>query len=463
MQGLRTSSEGLEMETLAEPAQDSLHLLNNELHMQILLQQRLPFLLHETITACRVLQTYCKQYFKEESRAKSYLAIAYELTVCNTATNQTRKQLIYIKHFKDGYSHRAFAKLTPQPSRMTPLHLEDVGMIIWQFPSDPVLSHLPETVESKRVKRHLPTEFHKDDIQVNIEVVNYRPEIRCTAWYELRSKILEKPLMLFGKTYADDRYKDIYQRLQWLYEYTRGQDTFLMPPLAGYSNTIKTFWQHKLEGEPLLQVINKDNYQALLGQAAQRLDFLNHCKMPCPARETNTEQLKEVTKKIKKLTLAFPELQPRLAQLSSKLEETLPGLGPAPQWVVHGDFHLRQMLVRQGQIALFDFDECSLGDPVEDLANFVTDLYTYTFDKSLIEDMCRAFLAAYGQYSDWLVPHHRLTWHLQIQFITRAYRSYLQQKPNLGAVVEHYVSLAENASSHGVIPEVPSSEKEVVL
>jgi thiamine kinase-like enzyme len=428
------------------PIHSAFHCSSDEQSMQILFQEWLHELLqgHELITACLVLNTHHKQYFKEASQIKSFVATAYELTLCNSVTKATRKQLVYTKQYKHGYSPTAFTELASPLFGVAPLHLEDLDMIVWLFPNDPALPHLFEAVDWTLVKKHLPLLFQNaDDVRVKVEIVNYRPEIRCTAWYEVRDKSLEKPFNLFGKTYADDRYKDIYHRLMWMWNYTRGANAFLMPPLAGYSNEIKTFWQYELEGRPLLGVINPSNYQTLLEQIAQRLDFLNRCEVPCPVRETNAEQLKEVTKKIKKLKLVFPHLQARLEILQCSLEKTLSSLEPAPQWVVHGDFHLRQMLLHQDQIVLFDFDECSLGDPVEDVAHFIADLYIYSFDKPFIETMSQVFLEAYAKYSNWSVPLKRLAWHLQIQFINRAYRSYLQQKPDLTTLVESYILLAE--------------------
>jgi thiamine kinase-like enzyme len=408
--------------------------------LQTLFQERLAGLwqAHEVVTACRIINTHYKEYFKEGAR--SYLANAYEVTLCNTVTNESKKQIIYSRQYKEGYSQQVFSELISANSELVPLYLEDMDMIIWYFPNDPALPHLAEAVDPEKVKKHLSLASQiLSGVGIDIEIVNYRPEIRCTAWYELHNESSGQSLTLFGKIYGDNRHQDIYQRLQWLREHT----SLLIPPLAGCSDAIKTFWQEKLEGQPLLEVINAINYKGLLEQAAQRLTTLNHCNVPCPVRETNSEQLKEANKKIRKLQRVFPGLQERLVRLQSILEETLSGLEPTPQRVVHGDFHLRQMLLHQNQVVLFDFDECSLGDPVEDVANFIADLHTYSFNEALIEQMSQTFLESYAKHSDWSIPFDRLAWHLQIQFINRAYRSYLQQKPDLAAVTESYIALAE--------------------
>lgn len=377
------------------------------------------------ISHCSILQTHFKEFFKSESKHKSFLAVAYELQFSNK-----QRQIVYIKGFQNGYSYKALENLETPAT----LHIASLDMLLWIFPHDPALSHLPKAVNPESAINYLPFQTNK----ALVSIVNYRPEIRCTAWYELdRYK-------LFGKIYADDRYKDIYQRLEWMWN-NRDDSDFLMAPLAGYHDQIKTFWQHKLEGQALIDCITPNNYQELMQKAAQRVAFLNLCSMPCPERETNQEQLKEVKKKIKKLKRVFPDLESRLSKLEDSLEQDISQLESVPQVVVHGDFHLRQMLVHQDQIALFDFDECSLGDPIEDLGHFIADLYTYSFDVSLVKNISQSFIAAYSQYHPWMTATTRLNWHLQIQFINRAYRNYLQQKADLAKSVEAAITLAENA------------------
>jgi hypothetical protein len=376
------------------------------------------------IRHCSILQTHFKEFFKPESKYKSLLAVAYQLDFDNN-----QRQLIYVKGFHGGYSDRAFKELETPPN----LHIPELDILLWIFPKDPVLPHLHKAVKPEYVINHLPLQTSR----VEISIVNYRPEIRCTAWYQLDHE------MLFGKIYADHRYKDIYQRLDWMWS-NRDDNSFLMAPLAGFNDEIKTFWQFKLEGQALIDYLTINNYHDLMHKTAQRLHFLNTCAMPCPERENNQAQLKEVNKKIKKLKHVFPELEVRLSKLENTLVEGLTQLEPFAPMVVHGDFHLRQMLVHQDQIALFDFDECSLGDPIEDLGHFIADLYTYSFETSFIEALTQAFLKAYSQIHQWDIPSKRLNWHLQIQLINRAYRNYLQQKPNLVKSVEATIGLAEN-------------------
>jgi ATP-binding cassette, subfamily B, bacterial len=67
-----------------------------------------------------------------------------------------------------------------------------------------------------------------------------------------------------------------------------------------------------------------------------------------------------------------PELSPRLARLVARLEATLPDAGPlVPS---HGDFHARQVMSCEGELALIDFDEMCAAPAAFDLANYAAHL-----------------------------------------------------------------------------------------
>ena len=433
----------------------------DEAHMQRLFQERLPGLSGTALTQCRILYTRYKPYFIRKKQKKSFLTVAYDLTLTQLATGAQRSQLIFAKIYQAGRSAQVYAEAARQALYPTDLgiplaHLENLreglGMVVWVFPNDPVLRHLPAATDLAAVKKHLPGWLKTDDSRIDIELVRYCPESRFTAWYRIKGAG-EPTKSLLGKSYATNRYRVIYRKLAWLWHYVQNKpETFLMSRPAGYSDALKTYWQEALAAESLLKVIGPETYSDDLASAARQLVFLHRCPMPASRRETHHERLLEVKKKAKKLARAFPELEERLSKLSCQLEASLTRLNP-PTCLIHGDFHLGQLLVHEGKLVLCDFDACGLGDPVEDLAHFMVDLHRYDFDKSLIEAMSCAFLRSYCQESGWLVPAEHLVWQFQVEFISRAYRSYIQ-KPHLASQVVLYLTLAEEVGKDGVCKDL---------
>jgi hypothetical protein len=426
--------------------------------VKAVLQQRLPALAQGNllIADCRILHLHCKTYLKKGSRGKSSLAAAYQLDIQNRATGERDPQIIFARIFLGDRSCEEYSRAVQQPLCPTafgePLvHLDDLGMVIWTFPNDPVLHSLPSVTNPDEVKNYLPYGSFpagisaKEIADVKVEIINYRPEIRCTARYRLRCG--SATLALFGKTFADGRGREIYQRMERLWQ-TRRQRAgeFLMPRPLAYNEEVKTIWQKELPGAPLAQIISRDNYRKLIADAAQRLAFIHQSDAPTSSRISLDDHLGEIRKKAAKLSLAFPAEQARLQKMAQTLERNLPRLSPAPDCLVHGDFHLRQLMVHEGRVALLDFDEFATGDPAQDLANFIADLRSHRYDDGFVKAIAATLVEAYSRQTGGHLPADRLAWHSSVQYITRAYRAYLQQKPDLEDRVRYFIALAYQAA-----------------
>ena len=353
------------------------------------LPQLLPWLKGNVqLTDCRSLHLHYKTYLKTESRWKSFLAAAYELQIHHRLTDERSKQIIFAKIFLNNRSRAAFENASKQPLYPTDfgpslIHLDDQGMLVWTFPNDPALHWLPSVIDPTKVKKHLPyvslpAFFSAKDISaVDVEVVNYRPELRCTMRYKLIGKM--SAMTIYGKSFADDQGVEVYRRLERLWHLSQQHPgDFPMPRPLGYNRETATIWQEELPGQPLAEIINRDNYATMISDAAKRLAFIHQSGAPTSARITIEDHLEEIQKKTAKLIQAFPSAKDALSKTVELLEQRQPQLPAAKDCVIHGDFHLRQLLVQGNQVALFDFDEFAIGDPTQDLANFIADLlYAY--------------------------------------------------------------------------------------
>ncbi len=152
----------------------------------------------------------------------------------------------------------------------------------------------------------------------------------------------------------------------------------------------------------------------------------------------------DLAKKMAKLAVVLPEEADRLRRLVDKLANriaTLPAIAPC---VVHGDFHIRQLMARGLNVALFDFDELGWGDPVEDFGNFIADLHGDGFEESFVASGAKTLLDGYRREGGSEVPPERLCWHTAVQLLSRAYRALLQLKPDFDVRVQRHIRLAED-------------------
>ncbi|MDX1984776.1 MAG: aminoglycoside phosphotransferase family protein [Bryobacteraceae bacterium] len=302
----------------------------------------------------------------------------------------------------------------------------------WFFPHDPAMPWLA------LVPQHLPVSTRA----VDVRILNYRPLNRCTSRYRLDTD--NGRVTIYGKTYCDERGLAVHQRFEMLWKLSReGGPEFPMGRPLGYCPETRTVWQQAFPGEPLVNRLKRGGFDAALAGAAQRLAFLHRSRIECPHRMTLDEQLQDLDKKMEKLAFVLPALETRLRRMVRSLGERLPLLSPACEAVVHGDFHLRQLMVNGNQTALFDFDEIGTGDPTEDLGRLLADLESYGFASPLVGRIRTLVLTAYEEAAGDAIPADRLAWHTAVQLLTCAYRGLLQLRWDMEERAAAMLTLAE--------------------
>ena len=416
--------------------------------MRAIFQEYLPGCLEgkQAITQCEVTYRHYKRFLKTTSRHKNFLAACYQIHFTETLSGKTGKQIVYAKAFCGGRSLAEYEKLqqlkVPEPaSSQNMIHLAEFDMILWVFPHDPALPHLPEVMEPERVIKALPLsqlpsgfDLLGQPSRVNTTVVHYRPECRCTIRYDLQWEQPRQPkaLTLFGKTFRNGEGKVIYQRMQYLWDAFQKNPSGIRvaQPLA-YDPSLKTIWQIGARGIPLHQIIDSNNYHRYIRSVARGLAALHQSDLKSPLTLSLQDHLEEARKKSTKLTQWFPSLHKIFRSLMQQLEVSETQWTTIPFRLIYGDFHIKQLLGDGDDVVFFDFDEFAQGDPMQDLANFIVDLHFHGFPPTLVQKMGRTLVNAYRSFVPWDVSVKRISWHAGIQFTNKAYRSYIQRKPSL--------------------------------
>lgn len=419
--------------------------------MRAIFQARLPTFAagNLVIRRCDILHARYKTFVRPQSRHKSYLALCYELAVSDRHGGPMDTRLLYAKAFLDGRSGERFDAAQARRSGGPLSHLADLDMVVWAFPNDPQLPHLAKVMDAKAVRCFLPYESleqldgPEDLAPVAVEVLHYYPEERCTARYLLDSRRAEpQTLALIGKTYRDDRGREVYHCMQQLWQAAQRCGDFAVAEPLGYNDAIKTVWQKNMAGVPALKVVTAANGAEWLTRIAGGLASL-HRNLPanvaCAGR---SDPAADLPSKVEKLGQAFPDLLAPLQALQQQLEQRVPLRHGSRQTFIHGDFHLRQLLADRQRVVFLDFDECAAGDPLRDLASFLVDLHFYDFAPAEVTGLGAAFLRAYIDASGWEVRRADLAWHIRLQWFTKAYRVYRRHLPDRQARVRELLALA---------------------
>ncbi len=410
-------------------------------------------------TACAIVYVRYK-HLKAQSQAKSSLSVCYRLNLAGRQEGR-HEALFYVKAYLGGRSRNEWEKLAdssrtgPGPGAF-PIHVPELDAIVWRFPHDPVLTHLPEVIDAERVQSHLPWELLPNSVpgpggltDLTNSVAHYLPKKSCTTRYNLRWHVDETPheLTLYGKTFKGEEGKEIYERMMHFWHISRqdpGSITVAQPLV--YTETVKTIWQQAIVGVPLSRVINETNYEHYLAAVATGLATLHKSRLASSRAVTIEDHLVESRKKSAKLEQAIPMVTAPLQALLRRLETDAPSITSADHTLIHGDCQFGNLLAQDDRVVFLDFDDCVQGDPTRDVANFIVYLHFYDFSPTLRDAMSATFLASYRRLVEWEVSAERLAWHLRVQFLNKAYRAYFQQATGTEQEVLRILALANNAT-----------------
>ncbi|HMS84442.1 MAG TPA: phosphotransferase [Nitrospira sp.] len=279
-------------------------------------------------------------------------------------------------------------------------------------------------------------------------VVNYRPEVRCTNRYDLHDPIQNRTYQLFGKTFHNGDGRSLSRRLDYFWNQSlANSDAMAVARPLGYSEHTHTVWQLGVLGTPLLQILDSSNYEHYSRAISKGLASLHTSDVAGLLTHSPADHIAEIQKKLAKLSDAIPLLSGRLYALGDELERIAPQPSAIPFCPIHWDFHIEQLLASQEQVIFCDLDELIIGDPVQDLANFMVDLHFRHIDRPFMRLISAELYDAYRQQVKWSVPIERLAWHARLQFINKAYRHYLRFAPGFEDTVERILQSAERGFS----------------
>ena len=439
--------------------------------MRALLQARLPGFAEarlriDSLAVSNVLRNTTRE------RDPCPMTLCYELQASDPAYGRSGTQWLYAQVYRTGLAAAAFAR--QDRSRLAPpafgdalVHLADLDLLLWALPNDPGLPQLATLLDPARAGLVLPgaafCEGPKDaalrrpspvgikesgkatfPCDPQVELLRYRPQRRATLRYTLGGGDGGAPRTLYAKTFCDERGAAIHERFTYFWQLAQHDAT--APRVArplGYHAATRTVWQAPAEGLPLLCALaSHNNGPALMGRVARALALLHAAPLaPCAQTEPRSvaHWLAEVRRRRNKIGRIDAALAPRAARVADAIEAGAAHPATRPLSLIHGDFHPEQIWIDDGRVVLFDFDEFTLGDPMEDLAAFVLKLDQAGVAPPLASAFVEEYAAAAAQRFD----RRGLAWHLTIQSLLQASRAFIYQQPGWAATLERRLTVSE--------------------
>jgi hypothetical protein len=377
------------------------------------------------------------------------ITLCYELQVHDPECDKAGSQWLYAKMFRNGASADCFASIDAQRLQRPAFgealaHLAELDMVLWALPNDPGLPQLGALLDPVRVRSHLPWAALAIEPQrvraVEVEMQRYEPEQRATLRCTVTPGGSDVPLVLFAKTFCDARGRAIDERFRYFWQRAQVDPTApLVAPPLGYDAATRTAWQGAAEGTPLSQALAEGDVPALLAQVTQALSALHTAPLAWNRERALSHWCAEARRRQTKIARAEPALAARAATLVQALDTLAARWPDVPLGLIHGDFHPDQVWLHQGRVVLFDFDEFTLGDPLEDIAEFTVKLGD--------DDLRRAFIAAAAATAGTRFDPDRLRWHLAVQSLLQASRAFIFQREGWRAELALWLARAEREAA----------------
>ncbi len=449
----------LDMEIMREKFQDCLFVSIND-QTQFVVRQ------------CEIIQIRYKP--------ASSCMVSYRLGIENTSTREHGEQILCGRAFPEGCSQsqweKAGARALVQPCFGKPLiHLSDLEMVLWSFPSDRKMHTLPAAIDATHSTSETPPSWLLSHVGTGWRVahsrsrlMHYVGEHSCTMQTSIElihpSQNTRQTLTIFGKTYynEDGVQTDRVMRQLWDSAPRRSGQLHMAQPLW-YDARLKTLWQLGIHGTTL----ENNSFEApagipILKKAAHAVATFHTTPVSNIPPITVLELLGKLEVVTSMLMRCRPSCRSILIPLRDRLIDQAKTISVEPTTTLHGDLHMKNLFLTHDRIALIDLDNVCQGHPGQDIGSFVAGLLTGALAKQMPLSQAagplQTFLQHYNQCAPWKLDQPTLAWFTAVALVTeRSYRCVTRLKDGRLGLLDSLLNLAHEISKVCALPS-PTDE-----
>lgn len=254
-------------------------------------------------------------------------------------------------------------RLDKTPRSCVPPTRMNATTLLYEFPADPILRTLSR-LNTQTARTSLLNRLGLEaNAQFSPEPLAYKPERRCVLLVRGEEQSIVKFYRPEDWPQAAAAAKLVGQQLPQV-----GQT------LAGKSRRKGLLRFHYIEGSVLRAL--PDATDQIYRSVGQQLAAIHAVPIaPIAASLPHAIAVSDRLPPIERLLcVLLPEQAPRISQIRSQLCAALAAV-PAQQTFIHGDFYDKQIVIDGAMIRVIDFDQACIGDPREDLATFIAQLF----------------------------------------------------------------------------------------
>ncbi len=377
------------------------------------------------------------------------LAVVYELSARERAGGRRERLVLHGRVYRPGADEDCWREhqgrsWVPVPVGEPMVRHAARAMVLWALPNDPGLAALAELLDPARARQrlgdlsgHAPT-----GPAWAVTLVRHEPGDRACLRYAAADARANPSEAVYAKVFADARARAVHQRFAhaWASASRDADAPRVARPLVWCADT-GSVWFEAARGTPLLQALPGAGGASTLARVGRALARLHGWPLELAAGAEVRDAahwLREVGRRHRKIARVAPGTRGALDELVARLASRADEVRGRALCLVHGDFHHDQVWIDDGRPVFFDLDECTLGDPMEDLASFTVKLGLLGVHDSLLAAVVQGYARAAGERFD----RRALAWHGQVQGLLQAARAFGFQRPGWRADLERRLALA---------------------
>ncbi len=255
------------------------------------------------------------------------------------------------------------------------VYAEDLRLLLQMFHVDRGLPSLPQVVSAAVMQPLFSAMFARTTGQelttVKASVVQYCPGQKCLIRYHLRwrspSTSAEQEQVIYGK--VGPKALQAYKRLEKIYTAWQGA-VFHLPRPLGVLPELCIAFVEALPGRPLSLECLRSDFPEICRRVARGLLEFQHIPVMLEERRSVAAELAHLERWSRAFIRLLPAQAAQIRQIVQGISEALVRQQRLPLCLVHGDFHVANILVEGMQLGLLDFENSGMGHPILDVGAF---------------------------------------------------------------------------------------------
>jgi hypothetical protein len=281
------------------------------------------------------------------------------------------------------------------------MYAPELGLLFQVFPADRRLPSLPTVIDGRAMapilEGSLALRAGGERVRaVRARAVRYKPERKCLVRYDIRwaGGAEDLPAVVYGRV-ASRRKFERARGVPTQLRAAGGGAAFALPEELGVRDDLCLQLLSHVPGRPLSALAETPAFPGLCARAGASLSVLHALPALLAERAGPAARVAHVTRVAGEFAALLPRRRERIAAAGRAVGELVRALPPVPARVVHGDFHGDNVLVGGTSLGLIDLEDCAMGDPASDVAQYLVELERRSRTSAVAQAGRRAFSQAY--------------------------------------------------------------------